>query len=208
MKRILYEPAFPFSEEAASALRKGGVIAFPTDTAYGLGADPLNEEACETIYVIKDRAPDQPLILLGDRIEDFLPFCRFSSTARKLAARFWPGGLTLILSAKETVPSWVNRGKKTIGVRIPDCDSPREISRLLGRPLATTSANRSGQPSPRSGDDVFEQLKDTALILLLDGGPTSTGLDSTLVDLSGKEWKVLRQGGVSPESLREVLGKS
>jgi L-threonylcarbamoyladenylate synthase len=190
-------------------VRNGGVISFPTDTAYGLGADPLNEEACETIYRIKDRAPDQPLILLGDDIEDFLPFCLWPPTAQRLSERFWPGGLTLILSAKELVPSWVNRGKKTIGVRIPDHDVPRKITRLLGRPLATTSANRSGQPSPRTGDEVFEQLKDTALFLLLDGGPTSMGLDSTLIDLSGKEWKVLRKGGVSPDSLHEVLdGKS
>lgn len=201
MKRFFVdEAAF---EAALEALRGGQVIALPTDTAYGLAASLENEAACRMIYQIKERAMDQPLILLADTLDQLLPFCEWNRAAQRLADEFWPGALTLILKATDRVPPWVNSGGTTIGVRIPAHPVPRFISRAMQAPLATTSANRSGHPSPRSGDAVISQLHDTELALLLDDGPTQGTADSTIVDLVGR--RVLRAGGIPPETIQEVF---
>ncbi|MGE5707582.1 MAG: L-threonylcarbamoyladenylate synthase [Bacteroidota bacterium] len=201
MKRFsISEAAY---EAALEALKTGQVIALPTDTAYGLAASWEDETACRMIYQIKDRAMDQPLILLADSLELLLPFCVWNQAAQRLADEFWPGALTLILPATDRVPFWVNSGGSTIGVRIPAHPVPRHLSRELQAPLATTSANRSGQPSPRSGDAVWDQLHDSALALLLDDGSTVGSADSTIVDLVGR--RILRAGGIPPETIQEVF---
>jgi L-threonylcarbamoyladenylate synthase len=203
MKQLVIDPENPGMEalaEAAALITLGKVVAYPTDTAYGLGARISNKAACEEIYRIKGRAMDQPLILLGDDTEQFLPYCRWTDEASRLAARFWPGALTLILQATEKLPGWVNAYKGTVGGRIPDHAVPRGIARALGEPMATTSANHSGQASPRTGLDVEAQLSGTSLALLLDGGSTHMGADSTILDLSDGV-KILRAGGLKPEDI-------
>lgn len=203
MKRLIIDPVHPELEalaEAAALMTMGQVVAYPTDTAYGLGAKISDKVACEEIYRIKGRAMDQALILLGDTMEQFLPYCHWTDEASRLANRYWPGALTLILKATDRLPGWVNAYKPTVGVRIPNHFVPRGLAKALGEPMATTSANRSGANSPRTGEDVASQLTETSLALLLDGGTTQIAADSTILDLTDGV-RILRAGGLDPAEI-------
>jgi len=188
--------------EAARILAAGGVIAFPTDTVYGLACDLFNEEAVDRIYRIKARPVYLPLIAMlaeaeqWPRVASALP-----ESARRFMARFWPGPLTIILPAREDIPAVVRGGGTTIGMRIPDHAVARELLRLAARPLATTSANLSGRPAACTAEEAAEQLGD-AVDLILDAGPCPGGQASTVVDCTVEPPKILREGPITAEMLK------
>jgi L-threonylcarbamoyladenylate synthase len=190
-------------QEALKVLRKGGLVAFPTDTVYGLGTLAFNGKAVEAIYIAKDRPMDKAIpILLWDF--DDLPkvTSNLPPMAAKLASRFWPGPLTLVIPKNPNLPEAIS-ATATVAVRVPDHKIARAILRATG-PMAVTSANISGQPSPVTADDVFAQLGGR-IELIINGGKTPGGMPSTLVDCTGNEPAILRDGPVSLTELLSVL---
>jgi L-threonylcarbamoyladenylate synthase len=190
-------------ERAAELLRAGQVVAFPTDTVYGVGAPAFDAASVASIYIAKERPPEKAIpVLIADasdlpRIAASVPDC-----ARVLIARFWPGALTLVLPKRPDVPEIVS-SDETVAVRIPDLDLARALLRLTG-PLAATSANRSGRPSPVAAADVMAQLGGR-IAAVLDGGPCPGGIPSTVVDCTTSPPRVLREGALSLSVLRTAL---
>jgi L-threonylcarbamoyladenylate synthase len=190
-------------QEALKILHKGGLVAFPTDTVYGLGALAFNGKAVESIYSAKDRPVDKAIpILLGDlgdlpKVTSSLP-----PMAAKLASRFWPGPLSLVVPKNLNLPEAVS-ATATVAVRVPDHEAARAILRAVG-PMAVTSANISGQPSPVTADEVFAQLGGR-IELIINGGKTPGGMPSTLVDCTGNEPAILRNGPISMAELLSAL---
>lgn len=194
-------------ERAARVLRQGGLVAFPTETVYGLGADALNPQAVLRIFAIKGRPPDNPLIVHIAQKEHLLEVARaIPESAWILADAFWPGPLTLVLPRHEQVPRETTGGLETVAVRMPDSRIALALIRAVGRPIAAPSANLSGRPSPTAAEHVYEDLQGR-IELILDGGPTRIGVESTVLDLTTSPPKILRPGGVSPEQLRPILGE-
>ncbi|GKS68469.1 translation factor SUA5 [Nitrosomonas sp. PY1] len=195
---------------AMSILNAGGVVAFPTETVYGLGADVTNLEAISSIYRIKQRPMNHPLIV---HIADFSCLSEWAQaipdTALKLAARFWPGPLTLILKRSRCVPDIVTGGQDTVGIRVPGHPIALALLRSLGRgrALAAPSANRFGRISPTTAAHVQKELG-TEISMILDGGSCAVGLESTIVSFVGDNPKVLRPGGIALAELESVLGAS
>jgi L-threonylcarbamoyladenylate synthase len=172
----------------------GGVIAYPTDTFYGLGVDPRNPRAIKKVFAIKGRKADQPiLLLLHDRIDVSEWASEVTPSALRLMARFWPGPLTLVFRAARHVLPELTAGTGTIGLRVPGSDVTRALLGSVGRSLTGTSANRSGRPSPRTADEVMQELGDS-IDLILDGGPAAEGRPSTVVDVTGEPPRLVRQG--------------
>lgn len=195
-----------FLQQAVSILREGGVVAYPTDTVYGLGADVFNERAVSKIYEIKKRPPSQPLpVLLSDESEIDVLVDSVSEVAHRLMRRFWPGGLTLVLHAALTVPEWVTTGGNTIAVRVPNYIITQRLIRELGRPLVGTSANLSGSPSVISAEDVRAQLEGK-INFIFDSGICPGGVESTVVDFTRETPAILREGAVSREEIDRVCG--
>ena len=190
-------------QRALEVLRRGGLVAFPTDTVYGLGALAFDGEAVESIYLAKDRPIEKAIpVLIGD-LEDLEKVSNdITDLTRKLASRFWPGPLTIIVPKKPTLPESVS-ATGTVGARIPDHPVARELLRVAG-PMAVTSANISGQPSPSTAQEVFDQLNGR-IELIIDGGRTPGGIPSTLVDCSESEIKVLREGPITLEQILSVI---
>ena len=190
---------------AVGVLRKGGVVALPTDTVYGIAVSLATPGGIERLFRVKERPPDKAVILLLDDVAQAARAGRITPPAAALAAALWPGGLTLIVPQRTDVawPDVLTGGSATIGLRVPDHDAPRTLARSVG-PLPTTSANRSGVPEATDAAGVLEQLGD-AIDLVLDGGPAAGGLPSTVVDCSGPQPTILRVGAVPPESVAEVL---
>ncbi len=190
-------------QTALSVLQSGGIVAFPTDTVYGLGALAFDNDAIQSIYTAKDRPIEKAIpILIGDlsdleKIADNIP-----DMALRFAARFWPGPLTCIVPKKQTLPLAVS-ATATVAVRIPDHVDALALLRAAG-PMAVTSANISGGPNPSTAQEVYEQLKDR-IPLILDGGKTQGGVPSTLVDCSGEKPLILREGPISLDELMAVL---
>jgi len=186
---------------AAARLRRGELVAFPTETVYGLGANALDEKAVAKIFAKKGRPHDNPMIV---HVSDLKMLRRVadapSPRAKALLARFWPGPLTLILSKKSSVPSSVTAGLDTVAVRMPQ-GLARDLVRLAGVPIAAPSANLSGRPSPTTAAHVAEDFPD---VYVLDGGPTTHGLESTVLALEPHP-VVLRQGALSEEILRKLI---
>jgi L-threonylcarbamoyladenylate synthase len=190
--------------QAVQLLRDGGVVAFPTDTVYGVGVDPFQPQAVRKLYRIKGRPEDKPIAILVGSIEDVARVAQTPSrTFSRLADRFWPGGLTLIVETRELPPE-ITAGGSTVGVRMPDHPLTLELLRGFGGPIATTSANRSGEHSATSAEEVGAQLGDR-VNLIVDGGDTITKVASTVLDLSVSPPKILRHGGISEELLMECL---
>ena len=190
--------------QAVQILRDGGVVAFPTDTVYGVGVDPSQPEAVRKLYRIKGRPEDKPIAILVGSIEDVARVAQTPSrTFSRLADRFWPGGLTLIVETRELPPE-ITAGGSTVGVRMPDHPLTLELLRGFGGPIATTSANRSGENPATSAEEVGAQLGDR-VNLIVDGGDTITKVASTVLDLSVSPPKILRHGGISEELLMECL---
>lgn len=194
-------------EKAVSILREGGLVALPTETVYGLAADSMNEAAVRRIYCAKGRPSDKPLsvLVMGmDMVEDV---CRdIPPLAYRLAEAFWPGPLTLVLPGRGVVAPTVTAGGDSLGVRCPDHPLTLEILRRLGRPLAAPSANRSDMSSPKDASAVLSGLNGR-IDAVLDGGVCAVAVESTIVDLSDKEPKILRQGGIPAEALWAMIEK-
>ncbi len=192
--------------KAAALLRAGGLVALPTETVYGLAADATQEKAVQANYDAKGRPEAKPLNVLVDGMGMVEAMCRdIPADAYKLARAFWPGPLTMILWGNGTLPPIVPARGATQGVRCPDHPATLAVIRALGRPLACPSANLSGRPSPKSADDVLAQLSGR-IAAVLDGGPCSVGVESTILDLTVTPYRILRQGGLSQEEIEAVLG--
>ena len=191
-------------EEILSFLRAGGVIAFPTDTSYGLGADPFSEAAVRRIFGVKGRTEDKPILLLVNSIEMARSVAMVSDRALAVAERFWPGPLTMILPAGPNVPSLVTAGTGTVGLRWPAAPFALKLVSALNRPLTATSANRSGMAAAVTAEEVRAQLEDR-LDLLIDGGSLPARGGSTLLDLTSTPPRILREGPVSAAALHDVL---
>ena len=194
-------------QEAAGILRAGGLVAFPTETVYGLGGNGLLKEASRSIYAAKGRPSDNPLILHISDMKELEPITReIPGRARTLAEHFWPGPLTMILNKAEIVPLETTGGLSTVAVRMPEHEVARRIIALAGVPVAAPSANTSGRPSPTTAAHVREDLEGK-IEAILDGGPSGIGLESTIVDLSGEEPVLLRPGAITAEMLEKALGE-
>jgi L-threonylcarbamoyladenylate synthase len=188
---------------ALDILRSGGLVAFPTDTVYGIGALAFDGDAIESIYTAKERPIEKAIpILIGEIMDTVKVTTEFPRTARKLASRFWPGPLTCVLPKKPTLPAAVS-ATSTVGIRIPDHAVTRILLRATG-PLAVTSANISGGPSPSTAEEVFAQL-DGRIPLIIDGGTTPGGTPSTVVDCTSEELKILREGPLTLQQLLAIL---
>ena len=195
------------AEQAAELLRQGKLVAVPTETVYGLAADATRGEAVQAVYDAKGRPETKPLNVLVDGMDMVGTVCRaIPEDAYKLAQAFWPGPLTMILWGNGTLPPIVPAGGATQGVRCPDHPDTLAVIKTLGRPLACPSANLSGQPSPKSADDALAQLNGR-IDAVLDGGPCTVGVESTILDLTVTPCRILRQGGLSRESIEAVLGR-
>lgn len=194
--------------EAAELLKKGEVVALPTETVYGLAADALNSAAVKKIFQAKGRPQDNPLIVhisAQSQLEQLTPG-KISAKARKLMDKFWPGPLTIIFPKKEKVPKTTSAGLETIAVRMPAHPLMLAVIDLSGLALAAPSANTSGFPSPTRAEHVYNDLKGK-IPLILDGAFCHFGVESTVVDLSGDQVRVLRPGGISREELSQFLGE-
>ena len=182
---------------AVEILTAGGLVAYPTDTLYGLGANAFLEPAVAKVFAVKRRPPDQPLpLLLADAGQLDWVAQDIPEIARRLADAYWPGALTLVVPRAACVPLLVTGGAPTVGVRVPAHPVPRELARRLAAPLTGTSANRSGGPSPTTADEVRAQLG-ADVDLIIDGGPCALGTPSTIVDVSSEPPRVLRVGAVT-----------
>ena len=191
---------------AAELIKSGELVAIPTETVYGLGADGLNPEAVAKIFVAKGRPQDNPLILHIAEAADMEKFCHsIPDAAYRLAEEFWPGPLTMVLPAKDIVPKCTTAGLPTVAVRCPDNVVTREIIRLAGVPVAAPSANISGKPSTTTAQHVLHD-HDGNIAAIVDGGPCQVGVESTIVDLTEARPRLLRPGGITPEQLIAVLG--
>lgn len=193
--------------QAAKVLKDGGIVAFPTDTVYGLGAVYTDTEAVSSIFRAKGRDEGKPLsILVSDIMQVGRVVSDISNDAMKLMTAFWPGALTIILKKNETVPDRVSAGGGTVGVRMPENECARTLIALAGSPIAAPSANTSGKRSSVTAEDVREDL-DGKINMVIDGGACSIGLASTVLDMSGEELKILREGVITEEMIAEVLGR-
>ena len=191
---------------AAQIIRNGDLVAIPTETVYGLGADGLNEEAVAKIFEAKGRPQDNPLILHVADAADIEKFCHsIPQAAYALADAFWPGPLTMVLPARDSVPKRTTAGLSTVAVRCPDCEITRQIIRLSGVPIAAPSANISGKPSTTTAQHVLHD-HDGKIHAIVDGGACRVGVESTIVDLTDERPRLLRPGGITPEQLIAVLG--
>ncbi len=194
--------------EAAAILRRGGLVAFATETVYGLGADATDPAAVARIFEAKGRPATNPLIVhVADETAARASVAAWPPRAATLARRFWPGPLTLVLPRSPLIPDVVTAGQDTVGVRVPRPEVARALIRAAGRPIAAPSANRSTGISPTEARHVLKDL-DGRVDLILDAGPTAVGLESTVLDLSGDLPRVLRPGTVTSEQLAEALGET
>lgn len=193
---------------AVEILNAGGLVAFPTDTVYGLAVSPWNVDAVNGLYKAKQRPSDRPIPLLLSDAGQLSRVAALSSQSRRqcrqLIARFWPGGLTLVLPKTEIVSDAVSPDT-TVAVRVPDLTSARDLIREAGGVLAVTSANLSGQPNPITAQEVEEQLRNR-IDLILDGGPCRGGVPSSILDCTLSPPMLLRRGVISEAALRAVIG--
>lgn len=194
-------------EEAGRVLKQGGLVAFPTETVYGLGGDALNRESSRRIYAAKGRPSDNPLIVHICRFEDIYAIAgEVPEEARKLADAFWPGPLTMILSKSDMVPYETTGGLDTVAVRMPSHEAARKLIDYAGGYVAAPSANTSGKPSPTVAKYVIEDMLGR-IDMIIDGGGVGIGLESTIIDLTVAPPQILRPGYVTREMLEAVLGK-
>lgn len=194
-------------EKAVEVLKKGGLVGFPTDTVYGIGADTFDKKAVEQIYIAKGRDFNKPLqILISDKKELDLITDEQSQILDCLADKFMPGPLTIVIKAKKDFPRWATSGLDTVGVRMPANTLALQMIKAFGRPISATSANLSESPDPKDADEVLKYL-DGKINLLLDGGPTIDNVPSTVLDITVNPPRILRQGALSEEILRKELEK-
>ena len=193
--------------KAAAYLKNGELVALPTETVYGLGANGLDPIAVAKIFAAKGRPQDNPLILHIADVAELETLCHhIPESAYKLANAFWPGPLTMVLPARDIVPKCTTAGLSTVAVRCPDCEITRQIIHSAGVPVAAPSANISGKPSTTTAAHVFHD-HNGKIPLIVDGGPCRVGVESTIIDLTEIPPRLLRPGGITPEQLAEVLGE-
>lgn len=203
MKTELIDGRSPGARQRAVAvLKSGDLVAIPTDTVYGLAADPWNERAIRRLYQVKQRPKTLPIPLLLCSAADVDRVAVLTGTCRDLPSHFWPGGLTLVLPKRRSLPDVIS-DRPTVGVRVPDLSLALDIIGAAGGVLAVTSANLSGEPSPVTAQEVEEQLGGR-IPLILDGGPCRGGVSSTVIDCSNSPPLLLRRGAISEEELRAV----
>lgn len=194
-------------KRAGAIIKKGGLVAFPTETVYGLGGDALNPESSKKIYAAKGRPSDNPLIVHICCMEDLEPLVsEIPEAARKLADAFWPGPLTMVLPKSDLVPKETTGGLDTVAVRMPSHEVAKAFIKEAGGYVAAPSANLSGRPSPTQARYVLEDM-DGRIEMIIDGGDIPIGLESTIVDLTQEEPMILRPGYITAAMLEEVLGK-
>jgi L-threonylcarbamoyladenylate synthase len=212
LKTIVFkvDPENPEEEKisvAAEAIRRGGIVAFPTETVYGLGVDALNQEAVKRMYEVKGRPPDNPTIVHIAEFNDIYKLAvDVPEVAEKLMRRFWPGPLTIVLKASKIVPRVTTGGLETVGIRMPKHKVALALIRASKTPIAAPSANIAGKPSPTTAQHVIQDFYGS-IDVILDAGPTKIGVESTVLDLTTKPPQILRPGGITYEELKEVLGE-
>lgn len=189
---------------AAEFIKRGELVAFPTETVYGLGADGLNVEACRKIFAAKGRPSDKPLSLHVSSLEMVERVAKISAAAEKLFAAFCPGALTIILPKNKIVSDFVTGGRSSVGIRFPANDVALSLIKFSGVPIAAPSANLSGKNPPKTAQEVFDNLSGRVEIIL-DGGQCAFGISSTIIDLTTDEPKILRHGAIPAEKILEVL---
>lgn len=194
-----------FIEEAGIIMAKGGLVAFPTETVYGLGANALDSQAVKGIFTAKGRPADNPLIVHVADQAGIEQVAHTNPTALKLMQAFWPGPLTLVLP-KKTLPDVVTAGLNTVGVRMPAHPVALALIKAAGVPIAAPSANRSGRPSPTNAWHVLEDMTGR-IDGVLDSGSTQVGVESTVLDITGGSPTILRPGGITAEQLQQVIGR-
>ena len=196
----------PQLKEAAEIIKAGGLVAIPTETVYGLGANALDESASAKIYAAKGRPSDNPLIAhisCMDELDALIS--EIPEAGRKLAEKYWPGPLTMVFPKRDVVPYGTTGGLDTVAIRMPSDPIANCLIRLAGVPVAAPSANTSGRPSPTKADHVIEDMNGK-IEMIIDGGEVGIGLESTIVDVSGEVPMLLRPGAITIEMLRELLG--
>lgn len=197
-------PSIQSLRYAARILKEGGIVAFPTETVYGLGANALDTKAVRKIFEAKGRPSDNPLIVHVHSIRSARQLAHVTPRAKLLMKKFWPGPLTLVLKKKTGIPGVVTSGLSTVAIRMPSHTIALRLIRMAGVPVAAPSANRAGRPSPTRAEHVLHDL-DRRIDLILDGGPTHVGLESTVVDMTGHRPVILRPGQITAEAIARVL---
>ena len=193
-------------KESAELIKQGEVVAFPTETVYGLGADGLNSEACKKIFAAKGRPADNPLILhIAKKEEIYALTSSLSANAQRLIETFWPGPMTLIVPKSQIIPQVVTAGLDTVAIRMPDHPIAKTLIALAGCPIAAPSANKSGKPSPTTAQDVLQDMEGI-IAGIIDGGQCQIGVESTIVDTTVAVPTILRPGGITFEMLEAALG--
>lgn len=193
--------------EAAGIIKDGGLVAFPTETVYGLGANALDAEAVQSIFTAKGRPPDNPLIVHIAEKSQVSEIAEVPVAAIPLMDTFWPGPLTLVMRKKENIPPVVTAGLDTVAVRMPAHPAALALIRAAGVPVAAPSANRSGRPSPTTAAHVLEDM-DGLIPCILDGGSCRVGIESTVLDVSRHPYAILRPGDVTARMIEDVLGEA
>ncbi len=208
MTTILTPATAESIRRAAEIIREGGVVGFPTETVYGLGGDALSGEAAKKIFAAKGRPGDNPLIVHVSAMSEIAPLIdgEIPGAAVKLAEAYWPGPLTMIMKKSQRIPDEVSAGLQTVGIRMPASETARALIREAGRPIAAPSANRSGRPSPTTAQHVMDDM-DGRIPMIIDGGASQVGLESTVLDVTGRVPRVLRPGGITPEMIAAVVGE-
>ena len=191
-------------EEAAEVIRSGGLVAFPTETVYGLGANALDDVAVRGIFAAKGRPGDNPLIVHVDGVTEAEEIAQMTDEARKLADAFWPGPITLVLKSRGGMQA-VSAGLDTVAVRMPDNDAALSLISAAGVPIAAPSANKSGSPSPTTAAHVLSDFGEE--LMILDAGACEVGVESTVVDMTADVPSILRPGAITQEMIEEVIGE-
>ena len=210
MRRVFVDPEAPQRDalqEAAKWIRNGGLVALPTDTLYGLAADPFRTDAVARVFAVKGRAAERALPLIAaDADQIAARLGPLSPLAERLAAKFWPGALTPLIPAPVTLARNLTGGTGRVGIRVPAHDIARAICRAADRPITATSANRSGQPATADPGEIERTLGED-VDLLIDTGPTRGGAPSTIVDVTGPAPRLVRAGAVSWDDIQAWLGE-
>ena len=211
MKIIKINPFAPLVDQlmmVAEVIKAGGIIGYPTETVYGLGADPFNPAAVNKIFRLKGREKNKPILLIAENIDQVKQLtAEYPMTAETLASAFWPGPLTMVFRASTELPVEIIGVNRTIGIRIPDHKMCLELIKISGVPITSTSANISGSKNPTSAEEVAANFGDQ-LDLIIDGGPAKSEIPSTVVSVDQEKVRLLREGAISKTEIEKILRKS